>query len=40
MMKGQPFKDGITQNRFDHPKFNANASNLVLMHKKMSGGGH
>jgi hypothetical protein len=27
--------DDITQNRFYHPKFSANASNLVLMSKKL-----
>jgi hypothetical protein len=26
--------DDITQNGFDHPKFGANVSNLVLMPKK------
>ena len=32
--------DDITQNGFDHPKFSANASNLVLMLKKTGGGGY
>jgi hypothetical protein len=32
------FRDGITKNGFDHPKFNANASILVL--KKIGGGGY
>jgi hypothetical protein len=32
--------DGITQNGFDHLKFNANTSNLVLILKKTSGEGH
>jgi hypothetical protein len=27
-VKCQPFRDGITQKGFDHPKFSANASNL------------
>jgi hypothetical protein len=30
-VKGKPFRDGITQNGFDHPKFGANASILMLM---------
>jgi hypothetical protein len=33
-VEGYPFRDDITQNRFDHPKFDANASNLVLMPHK------
>jgi hypothetical protein len=28
------FRDNITQNRFDHPKFDANASILMLMPHK------
>jgi hypothetical protein len=32
--------DDITQNGFNHPKFSANASNLVLMLKKTGGGDH
>jgi hypothetical protein len=32
--------DDITQNGFDHSKFSANASILVLMPKKPGGGGH
>jgi hypothetical protein len=53
-VEGQPFRDGIAQNEFDHPKFDANvsilvlipykfghnASNLVLMSKKIGGGGY
>jgi hypothetical protein len=39
-VEGQPFRDEITQNRFDHPKFSANASNLMLMPKKTGGGGY
>jgi hypothetical protein len=41
------FRDDITKNGFDHPKFSANASNLVLipsnlvlMPKKTGGGCH
>jgi hypothetical protein len=30
-MKGYLFRDDITQNRFDHFKFNTNASILALM---------
>jgi hypothetical protein len=32
--------DDITKNGFDHPKFSANASNLVLMPKKTGGESH
>jgi hypothetical protein len=34
------FKDGIIQNGFNYHKFSANASNFVLMPKKMGGEGH
>jgi hypothetical protein len=32
--------DDITKNGFDHNKFDANASNLVLILKKAGDGGH
>jgi hypothetical protein len=35
-VKGKPFRDGITQNGFDHSKFGANASILMLMPHKFS----
>jgi hypothetical protein len=34
------FRDDITKNGFDYPKFGANVSNFVLMPKKTGDEGH
>ena len=33
-------RNDITQNKFEHPKFSANASHLVLIPKKIGSGDH